>query len=163
MSERKSKKLFGIFNIVDILLILLLIAAGGIGAKLFLGGGTEQAAEQKSYSYVVLGQEVLEETADFPVIGGNAYNSSTGVYLGQVTKVESEPHTETIYHAASGSYQKVSVPEYCDLSLTITGNGTETERDIIVEGTTVKVGKELNVKGKGYAFKGYIVEVREGA
>ena len=46
--------------------------------------------------------------------------------------------------------------------VTIEGNGTETEKDITVEGTTVKVGMELNVKGKGYAFKGIVVEVRDG-
>ena len=44
----------------------------------------------------------------------------------------------------------------------IEGSGTETDQDITVEGNVVKVGKEQNVKGKGYAFKGYIVEVRDG-
>lgn len=163
MSERKSKKLFGILNIVDIILIAAVLVVGIIGAKLFLGGSTEQAADTKPYTYVVMGQEVLEETAGLVEIGGNAYNSSTSVYLGQVTDVASEPHCEVIYDRASGTYKKAPIPAYCDLSLTITGNGTETERDIIVEGTTVKVGMELNVKGKGYAFKGYVVDVREGA
>ena len=31
----KNRKLFGIFNIVDILLILLVIAAGIVGGKMF--------------------------------------------------------------------------------------------------------------------------------
>lgn len=163
MNERKSRRLFGIFNIVDILLILLILAAGILGAKLFLGGGTEQAADTKPYTYVVMGQEVLEELADIAEIGGNAYNSSTGAYLGQVTEVASEPYCEVIYDRSTGTYKKAPIPEYCNFSLTITGNGTETERDITVEGTTVKVGMELNVKGKGYAFKGYVVDVREGA
>ena len=51
---------------------------------------------------------------------------------------------------------------YSNIYVTIEGNGTETEKDITVEGTTVKVGMELNVKGKGYAFKGIVVEVRDG-
>ena len=163
MSERRSRKLFGLFNIVDILLILLVIAAGIIGAKLFLGGtGQQAAAEMKTYSYVVQGQEVLEETAQFPVIGGKAFNSSTSVYLGTVTEVASEPHTETMYNRVTEQYEKVPIKDYCNLSVTIEGQGTETDRDIIVEGTPVKVGMELNVKGKGYAFKGFVVEVRDG-
>lgn len=37
----KNRKLFGIFNIVDILLILLVIAAGIVGGKMFLGGDSQ--------------------------------------------------------------------------------------------------------------------------
>lgn len=159
----KSRKLFGIFNIVDVILILLVIAVGLIGAKLFLGGGTGQTtAETKTYSYVVMGQEVVEETADFPVVGGNAYNSSTSAYLGIVKEVKTEPFTETMFNRTTGKYEKVPVAGYSDIYVTIEGNGAETEKDITVEGQTVKVGMELNVKGKGYAFKGIIVEVRDG-
>lgn len=159
----KSRKLFGIFNIVDIILILAVAVVGIVGAKMLLGGGeADTAAEAKTYSYVVMGQEVLEETANFPVIGGNAYNSSTSAYLGTVTEMKTEPFTETVYDRSSSSYQKVPVEGYSNIYLTIEGTGTETEKDITVNGTTVKVGMELNVKGKGYAYKGIVVEVRDG-
>lgn len=160
----KNRKLFGIFNIVDMILILLVITAGIIGAKMFLGGGSQVniAAETKTYSYVVMGKEVVEETANFPVVGGNAYESSTSTYLGVVTDVKAEPFTETMFNRTTGKYEKVPVSGYSDIYLTIEGNGTETEKDITVEGTTVKVGMELNVKGKGYAFKGIVMEVRDG-
>lgn len=160
----KSKKLFGIFNIVDIILILLVIVVGIVGAKMFLGGndGADTTAETKIYSYVVMGQEVLDETGNFPVVGGNAYNSSTSTYLGVVKDVTVEPFTETMFNRATGKYEKVPVENYDNIYVTIEGNGTETEKDITVEGTTVKVGMELNVKGKGYAFKGIVVEVRDG-
>lgn len=159
----KSRKLFGIFNIVDIILILAVAAVGIVGAKMLLGGGeADTAAEAKTYSYVVMGQEVLEGTANFPVIGGNAYNSSTSAYLGTVTEMKTEPFTEIVYDRGSSSYQKVPVEGYSNIYLTIEGTGTETEKDITVNGTTVKVGMELNVKGKGYAYKGIVVEVRDG-
>lgn len=160
----KSRKLFGVFNIVDIILILMVIVAGVVGAKMFLGGSGEAdtAAATKTYSYVVMGQEVLDETADFPVVGGNAYNSSTSAYLGAVKEVATEEFTETVYDKGSESYKKVPVEGYSNIYVTIEGPGTETEKDITVNGTTVKTGMELNVKGKGYAFKGIVVEVRDG-
>lgn len=160
----RSKKLFGVFNIVDIILILAVIAVGIVGAKMFLGdsGETDTAAVTKTYSYVVMGQEVLEETADFPVVGGNAYNSSTSAYLGTVKEVATEKFTETVYDKATSKYHKVPVEGYSNIYVTIEGPGTETEKDITVNGTTVKTGMELNVKGKGYAFKGIVVEVRDG-
>ena len=76
--------------------------------------------------------------------------------------VETEPFTETMFNRNTGKYEKVPVDGYSNIYVTIEGNGTETEKDITVEGTTVKVGMELNVKGKGYAFKGIVVEVRDG-
>ena len=160
----KSKKLFGVFNIVDIILILVVIAAAAVGAKMFLGGGssTEKAAETKTYSYVVMGQEVLDETAEFPVVGGNAYNSSTSAYLGTVKEVATEEFTETVYDKETSKFHKIPVEGYSDIYVTIEGPGSETEKDITVNGTTVKTGMELNVKGKGYAFKGVVVEVRDG-
>ena len=160
----KTKKLFGVFNIVDIILILVVIAVAAVGAKMFLGGGssTETAAETKTYSYVVMGQEVLDETAEFPVVGGNAYNSSTSAYLGTVKEVATEEFTETVYDKDTSKFHKVPVEGYSNIYVTIEGPGTETEKDITVNGTTVKTGMELNVKGKGYAFKGIVVEVRDG-
>ena len=160
----KSKKVFGVFNIVDIILILLVIAVAAVGAKMFLGGGSsnDAAAETKTYSYVVMGQEVLDETADFPVVGGNAYNSSTSAYLGVVKEVATEPFTETVYDKDTSKFHKIPVEGYSNIYVTIEGSGTETEKDITVNGTTVKTGMELNVKGKGYAFKGIVVEVRDG-
>ena len=160
----KSKKLFGVFNIVDIILILAVIVVGAVGAKIFLGGGNsvDTAAETKTYSYVVMGQEVLDETADFPVVGGNAYNSSTSAYLGTVKEVATEQFTETVYDKDTSKFHKVPVEGYSNIYVTIEGPGSETEKDITVNGTTVKTGMELNVKGKGYAFKGIVVEVRDG-
>ena len=160
----RNRKLFGVFNIVDIILILLVIAVAAVGAKMFLGGGssTETAAETKTYSYVVMGQEVLDETANFPVVGGNAYNSSTSAYLGTVKEVATEEFTETVYDKDTSKFHKVPVEGYSNIYVTIEGPGTETEKDITVNGTTVKTGMELNVKGKGYAFKGIVVEVRDG-
>ena len=160
----KSRKVFGVFNIVDILLILIVIAAAAVGAKMFLGGGSgaDTAATTKTYSYVVMGQEVLDETADFPVVGGNAYNSSTSAYLGTVKEVATEPFTEIVYDRETSKFHKVPAEGYSNIYVTIEGPGTETEKDITVNGTTVKTGMELNVKGKGYAFKGIVVEVRDG-
>ena len=147
----KRNKLFGIFNIVDILLILIVIIVGIVGGRMLLGGrgAAESGADTKTYSYVVMGEEVVAETANFPVVGGNAYESSTSTYLGTVKDVKTEPFTETMFNRTTGKYEKVPVDGYSNIYVTIEGNGTETEKDITVEGTTVKVGMELNVKGKG--------------
>lgn len=161
---KKSRKLFGLFNVIDLLIILLIVVAGVIGVKILLGGGkvSQVETETKTYTYVVEGKEVLADIMDFPEIGANVYNSSTSAYLGTIKDVRLEPFTEVIFSRETNQYEKVPVEGFGNIYLTIEGTGTETERDITVEGTVVKVGAELNVKSKGFAFKGYIVEVRDG-
>lgn len=109
----KSKKVFGIFNIVDILLILIVIIVGIVGGRMLLGGrsAAEGGADTKTYSYVVMGEEVVAETANFPVVGGNAYESSTSTYLGTVKDVKTEPFTETMFNRTTGKYEKVPVED----------------------------------------------------
>lgn len=126
------------------------------------GGVDGATGEEKTYTYVAEGKKVLEDTAEVPVVGGKVFESSTSAYLGTVSKVWSKPNEEASFNRTTNKYEKMPVPGYCDLYIAITGKGTETEEDITVEGTVVKVGDEINVKGKGYAFEGYIVEVRDG-
>ena len=67
----KSKKVFGIFNIVDILLILIVIIVGIVGGRMLLGGrsAAEGGADTKTYSYVVMGEEVAAHNGEFPRCG----------------------------------------------------------------------------------------------
>lgn len=161
---RKSKKLFGIFNIVDMLIIVLLIIAGILGWKFFFSDKNQGqgVGNLKTYTYVVEGQEVIGETDEFPTVGADAFNSSNSTYLGKIEEVTSAEYMEIIFDTKTAEFKKVPVDGYESIQLTISGNGTEDEKDITVEGTTVKVGMELNVKGKGFAFKGIVVEVRDG-
>lgn len=164
MREKKSKKLFGILNGLDLLILLVLLAAVVFGIYWTAGGGQNggTSAETKTYTYVVEGRQVLEETANFLVEGGKVFDSSTSAYLGTVKSFWTEPFTESNFNRVTNQYEKVPAPGYCNIYLEIEGSGTETDEDITVEGTVVKVGAEQNVKGKGFAFQGYIVEVRDG-
>ena len=128
----KRNKLFGIFNIVDILLILIVIIVGIVGGRMLLGGrgAAESGADTKTYSYVVIGgRSGCGKRRNFPVVGGNAYESSTSTYLGTVKDVKTEPFTETMFNRTTGKYEKVPVDGYSNIYVTIEGNGTETEKD----------------------------------
>ncbi len=163
MKEKTNKKLFGILNGLDILIILLILAIGAFGVYWLKSGGTDGAAvgEQKAFSYVVEGRQVLDEIANFPQEGGRVFDSSTSEYLGTIKSYRTEPFTEVNFNRVTNKYEKVPAPGYCNIYLEIEGNTQENDEDIIIEGNVVKVGDEQTVKGKGFAFRGYIVEVKE--
>lgn len=156
-------KKFGRLNVVDILIVfaVILVLAGG-GYYLLHKQSPEAQAQVKTYTYVVEGQEVVSDIIDMPTIGQNIYNSSTSEYLGTLVDFSYEESTETVFDYEAGEYKKVPLNGYSDLTVTISGSGVEDDANITVEGTVVKVGKELNIKGKGYAFKGIVIEVRDG-
>ncbi len=156
-------KKFGRLNVVDILivLVLILVMIGG-GYYLLNRKNSDAQSELKTYTYVVQGQEVVSDLIDMPTIGQNMYNSATSEYLGTLVDFSYEESTETTFNFETLEYVKVPMIGYSNVSVTISGYGVEDDENITVEGTVVKVGKELNIKGKGYAFKGIIVEVRDG-
>ena len=43
-----------------------------------------------------------------------------------------------------------------DAYVTITNEGYETEKDFVIGGYSIKVGDELNIRGKGYAGAGVV-------
>ena len=150
MEKTKSRKIFGLFNGLDILIILVLLAAVAFGVYWVAGGKNNggAAAETKTYTYVVEGRQV--------------FDSTSSAYLGTVKSCWTEPFREVNFNRTTNKYEMLPIPGYCNIYVEIEGSGTETDQDITVEDNVVKVGKEQNVKGKGYAFKGYIVEVRDG-
>lgn len=159
MATVKKKKL----NAVDIVIILLVLAIG-VGGFFVLRSRNEivNSGGMKTITYTVEGQNVVENAANMPKIGDEVYNSSTSEFLGTLTDVKVEPQKRIAYNNTKGVYEKYDVPGLFTVYVTISGDGFDTEKDITVNGTVTKVGKELSVKGKGYAFMGYIVGVNLG-
>lgn len=159
-SGDKKGKLFGILNIVDIVIIVLILVVGAVGISIVIKNDEVVAVGgTKSITYTVEGQNVVADAAHLPKVNDKVYNSSTSNYLGEVSKVEIMNQTKVEFNTQKGIYEKYEVPNLFTVHLTIKGSGFDTDQNITVEDTVVKVGKELNVKGKGYAFGGFIIAV----
>ena len=58
-----------------------------------------------------------------------------------------------------GKYVENELEDYVDIILTIDANAQYTDQNIEIGEFSPKVGKEVNVKGKGYAAHGYIISI----
>ncbi len=161
MQENKSKKIFGIFNGLDIFIILVLIAAMAFGIS-WMRESDVHTSNGKTYTYVVEARQVRAETIHFPKEGSNVYESDSGAYLGKIKSVWAQDFCEPMFNRVANRYELLPQPGYSDIYIEIEGTGSEDDQNIRVEGQVVKVGDKLDVKGKGFAVGSYIVEVRDG-
>ena len=162
MENKKKFKLFGIFNILDIIIVIAIVAAGFLGFKLiksnsnnilFAGTGDQQI------EYTVGAQKVTLDAINLIKVGDTVYKSENSQYLGIVTDIKYEEHTSIEYNQTTGEYMEYTFPELYNVNITIKGNGVQDDRDVVVEGLTIKIGTALNVKGKGYVFSGYVISL----
>lgn len=151
----KGKK----FNILDIFILIIVLIVAVSAVILLKGSSDTSKAETKKISYTIMAENVSGDVQSLITVGEKIYNSSNYDYLGFLKSVKIESQMGYNYNIVTGKYDKYEVPDKYCVYLEIEGNGLETDTNITVEGTEIKVGKFINVKGKGYAFGSYIVDI----
>lgn len=157
-----KKRFFNVLNIVDILIIVIVIAVGILGIKIIKSNSSNSiisSAKTKEIEYVVNSQHQGIESVEYVKVGDKVWNSTNLQYLGVVTNVEYTKQTAPMFNPNTGLYEEYEIPNKYSINITIKGNGTESDENIVVEGTNVKIGTQLNVKGKGYVFIAYVVDI----
>lgn len=160
--NNKNNKLFGLFNIVDLLIIVVVIAVAAVGIKVIISNSQNSAivpVKTKDIEYVVNAQSQNLESVQYVKVGDKIWNSVNSEYLGVVSSVEYKEQVVPMFNPETGEYEEYISPERYSINITIKGNGVESNDNISVEGTSVKIGKQLNVKGKGYVFIAFIVDI----
>ena len=150
------------FNVVDVVLILLALAAcAGVlmlrNRATDAGTGVSRATYPMRYTV-----EVTRCTLDMEKqmeIGDDVYRSTDNVYLGKLVDLQIIPHTENEYSAAQGAYVRYESEDTHDLYLTIENDGYTTARSFMIGNVEVRIGSEMYVKGKGWARLGYITAI----
>lgn len=147
-------------NLVDAVLILLIVAAVAACFLFLRQRGTITTQDNTTpMRFTVELRKVYPETIERLEIGQNVYRSTDGTYLGTLADFSYEPYTETEYSQLLERYVTYEWDGRYYLYLVIEGPGYETERDVVINGLTQKIGDEIYVKGKGYAGAGYVVGV----
>lgn len=155
MIDEKGR-LFGKINIVDLLVILVIIAAAVVLGVKFLGGGEEEPKETKTLIYTARTMEVTQETYEsvcqfVDKQAGLKDQLLTGDKLldGYIVDVTATPHVPKNTDAVGG--------ETLDLLFTI--EATVTDPVLNAVGTQqVRVGKSHIIKSQHLEFeKGQIL------
>ncbi len=135
----KKGKLFGKINIIDLLVILILVAAIAVVGVRFLAPKDTGTDVLQMQFYV---EEVNDWVADKIEIGDSLYDGTYEMDLGKVTNIETgEPMTWGL--TQEGQYVLAPRDGYC--SLTITGEvvGTKTDIGAEIDGNLYGVGHSM--------------------
>lgn len=153
-------RFFGLLNIIDIIILLILILGIALASILFFKNSkTGPGVTNRPISYTVEFQHLKEEVVANVNEDDKVFNSTTGAYLGVVKKVEITEQKAVVPNESAGVYEEHIIPDESTLYLTIEGNGYDNDINVVIEGQIIKIGKPLNVKGKGYGLPGYIVGI----
>lgn len=156
--ERSVKRRF---NIVDIIIIVIIICAIAVGVRVFRRFSSDASKGTQTIYFEFLGKEVRYEGANKVKVGDKVYNSTNSTYIGVVDRVDVSPYFETVFNPVTGENAQVEIDHKCDVDITVKSDGYVTDEGFFPEGQNLRVGQEFFLKGKGYAFEGYIVGVSE--
>lgn len=151
------------FNIVDWLIVLIIAAlAVGVYVQFFAKDSSAAVDVRHKTSKVRYDIEIRNVTKDFAEavkLGEPIRDSVKGNNLGVVADSVSYPASMINMDAVQGKFVKVQIADLYDVRITIEADANVTPTDILVDGTDIRVGKRLTVKGKGYAGVSFVLKV----
>ena len=155
----KRGRLFGLINIID-LLLLLVIAAGVLAVAQHRMGWGEQtrALERQPIEVVLVVEAVREPTVNVIQVGDQVVDSRTNTYLGTVTHVDVEPAT-IVYQGNDGRFHETASPSRVDIWVTIQGSASVSSNLIQLGQTEIRIGVQVPLKTNIYAVTARVMHV----
>lgn len=157
-SEPRVKKI----NLLDAIVILIVLIGCVFGYKYVNKKQTVLAPNNTTkLVYQIRTKESLPQTYDMIQEGTVIYDSLKNYQIGVVKKKEIIPSERTEINENNGKFETTELPtdDYIDILLTIEADVYYTEQNIQIGDYIVKIGKDIYVKGKGYADKGFVVSI----
>jgi hypothetical protein len=160
MKLLEKGKLFGLLNIVDIIVILLVVAAVvGVGAKTSLLRKMTAKSTVSPVRTQVFIDDILPVAAAAPKVG-DVVREIGGQELGVVRDVKVEDHVEKASDA-QGNWHMNPVPGRRSVTLTLEGNLTAYNHQFRVGTMNIKVGSKITINSDLYQFEAVIIGVEE--
>jgi len=153
----KRGRIFGLINIIDLLVILLILAV--VGRFALKAQQRPSAIESKNIEVVLLVKEVRDATANVIKEGDIVSETKTNMLLGKVTNVEVIP-SDTLVNTADGRVVNYPNPILKDVYVTLVGTGTVGENATVIGNSEIRVGTILNVKTNVYSVISTVMGIR---
>lgn len=153
----KKGRLFGLINLLDLVVILLVIGVAGLFTYRHFHKTQAAAVDGRDQTIEVefRVQDATQYTVSSLPVGTQVFESKTGVLLGTITAVRTEP---VMLPGATKEYPSDS---RINFFFTVRGAGRVTKNGDSLAGIEVKVGRTNFLRTKLYAQELYAVRINE--
>lgn len=149
-------KLFGLINIIDLAVILVL-------ALLVVGGASRMKnkpiitndPKKARITYEI--QDVRTPTVENAIVGDFMQHYDRGGVIGEIVEVSHKPHMEPL--EGETEWINAEVPGKYDLFVTVESDISDNAEYIVAGGEQTRIGGEYRLKNKNVAFFGVVVEI----
>lgn len=154
-------KLFGLINIVDLLVVLVIVlAVGGVGYKLKARGTASISAKTEDVELLVNISDVRQATVDAIKVGDKFNHYNKNAYFGEIKEINVVPHKEAV-SKSDGTIVMAPVPDKFDINLVFASKATVSDSVVVVGGEHTRVGVQFSLKNKNIAFAGTVMKIVE--
>lgn len=142
----KKGRLFGLINIVDLLIIILLLALVAVGVKRF--GNKAAVGEATTKKGVITAEikDVRDVTAKNVKVGDPIYDYDKGTLIGKILTAEVEPYKDKTEY--QGKFFNSEVSGKYRVIMTIDADVKETQDFYQVGTEQIRIGAEMRIKNK---------------
>lgn len=142
----KKGRLFGLINIVDLLVIILILALALVGVKRFGSKGAVGEVTTKKGVITAEIKDVRDVTANNVKVGDPIYDYDKGTYLGKIATAEVEPYKDKTEY--QGKFYNAEVPGKYRVIMTIDADIKDTQDFYQVGTEQIRIGAEMRIKNK---------------
>lgn len=150
-------KLFGIINIIDLGVILII--------ALLIGGGAQRmkknpgiAAETKKALITIEVSDIRTPTVDGIVVGDPLYHYDKGGLIGEIIDKKVENYKEPV-ESGDGRWISADVPDKYAVTMVVEADVKENPDVVIAGGEQIRIGTQFKLKNRNIAVMGTILGV----
>lgn len=156
----KKGKIFGLINIVDLLIVAIIVVLIVGGTLKFgkLNKISEEGIQEIKLSIKVEG--VSEGLASAIENDDLLRDSVRGTDFGRVQGKAITPHKEMVI-GQDGKVEFLVIPDSYDVVIDVIARGTFTDNGVLLSNNSVFIGSEIRLKSSLYVFDSKIINISE--
>ncbi|MGI5875303.1 MAG: DUF4330 domain-containing protein [Dethiobacteria bacterium] len=149
-------KLFGIINIVDLIVLILLMTVVMVGVGKFTGRATRNEPGTIPVNLEVLISEVRQQTVQAIKVGDQVMDATSSSVVGTIKDKKVVPFRRPA-ETGKGGFVLAEVPERFDIYLELECNGHDTGSVLRIASYEIRIGTTMILRTRDYAVAGIVL------
>lgn len=154
-------RLFGLVNVIDLLVVLLILAAAYTLFTRFVADDMRYEPGAVPVTITAHVSEVRQPTVDAVKVGDIVHDHNTGQVIGEIVEKEVEPYQEPV-ETGDGRMVLADVPGLYNINVVVQGYGHDLGRGIRVASYEARVGSSMTLQGRDFAVASTVFKVEVG-